>query len=119
MYFRIHKNSGNGFFSNEGIALSDIRKILAKVTAGKPVTAIMLNDLFTGKSVNTTGFLLAVLVQDKLLMPMQGKKRSHEPGDPVEIAEWVERLGTAKAKRSAQPGRLPGRPLRRAGKWSS
>jgi len=81
VYFRIHKNTGNGFFSNEWIALADIQKALGKVPVGKPVTAIMLNDLFTGKSVNTPGFLLAVLVHEKLLIPMQGKKRSHEPVD--------------------------------------
>ena len=28
---------------------------------------------------NTPGFLLAALVQEKLLIPMQGRKRSHEP----------------------------------------
>ena len=98
VYFRIHKNTGNGFFSNEWIALADIRKVLSKIPVGKPVTAIMLNDLFTGKSVNTPGFLLAVLVHEKLLIPMQGKKRSHEPVDPEEIVEWVERLGSGKAK---------------------
>ena len=95
VYFRIHKNTGNGFFSREWVALADIRKVLSKVPVGKPVTAIMLNDLFTGKSVNTPGFLLAVLVHEKLLIPMKGKKRSHEPG---EIAEWIERLGSGKAK---------------------
>ena len=98
VYFRIHKNTGNGFFSREWIALADIQKVLSKIPVGKPVTAIMLNDLFTGKSVNTPGFLLAVLVQEKLLLPMQGKKRSHEPVEPGEIAEWVERLGTGKTK---------------------
>ena len=42
----------------------------------------MLNDVFTGKSVNTPGFLIAVLLQEKLLVPMRGKKRSHEAADP-------------------------------------
>ena len=98
VYLRIQKNSGNGFFSNEWIALADIRKTIGKVPVGKPVTAIMLNDLFTGKSVNTPGFLLAVLVHEKLLIPMQGKKRSHEPVDPEAIAEWVQLLGSPKAK---------------------
>ena len=93
VYFRIHKNTGNGFFSNEWIALSDIRKTLGKVPVGKPVTAIMLNDLFTGKSVNTPGFLLAVLVHEKLLIPMKGKKRSH---DPEAITKWIEQLGSGK-----------------------
>ena len=98
VYFRIHKNSGNGFFSSEWIALADIQKVLGKVPVGKPVTAIMLNDLFTGKSVNTPGFLLAVLVHEKLLIPMQGKKWSHEPCDHEKIMEWTNQLGTGKAK---------------------
>ena len=103
VYFRIHKNSGNGFFSNEWISLADIRKVLSKIPVGKPVTAIMLNDLFTGKSVNTPGFLLAVLVHEKLLIPMQGKKRSHEPVDPEKIMEWTNQLGTGKAKPKGTP----------------
>ena len=98
VYIRIHKNSGNGFFSQEWISLADIRKVLSKIQVGKPVTAIMLNDLFTGKSVNTPGFLLAVLVQEKLVIPMQGKKRSHEPCDPEKIMEWTNQLGPGKAK---------------------
>ena len=98
VYFRIHKNTGNGFFSREWIALPDIQKVLSKIPVGKPVTAIMLNDLFTGKSVNTPGFLLGVLVHEKLLIPMQGKKRSHEPVDPGAITEWIKQLGSGKAK---------------------
>ena len=96
IYFRIHKNSGNGFFSNEWVSLQDIQKVLSKAPAGKPVTAIMLNDLFTGKSVNTPGFLIAVLLQEKLLVPMQGKKRSHEAVEPEEITEWISQLGSGK-----------------------
>ena len=72
--------------------------MLSKVPVGKPVTDIMLNDLFTGKSVNTPGFLLAVLVHEKLLIPMQGKKRSHEAVDPGEITEWIQRLVSGKGK---------------------
>ena len=98
VYFRIHKNSGNGFFSREWIALTDIQKVISKVPFGKPVTAIMLNDLFTGKSVNTPGFLIAVLAHEKLIIPMQGKKRSHESVDPEEITEWINQLGSGKGK---------------------
>ena len=98
VYFRIHKNSGNGFFSREWVSLADIQKVLSMVPVGKPVNAIMLNDLFTGKSVNTPGFLLAVLVHEKLLIPMQGKKRSHEPVDPEAITKWIEQLGSGKSK---------------------
>ena len=104
VYFRIQKNSGNGFFSREWIALADIRKVLGKVPAGKPVTAFVLDPLFKGRSVNTPGFLLAVLVHEKLLIPMKGKKRSHGPVDPEAITEWVQLLGSPKAKpRKAAP----------------
>ena len=98
VYFRIHKNSGNGFFSREWVSLADIQNVLGKTPVGKPVTAIMLDTLFKGRSVNTPGFLLAVLVHEKLLLPMKGKKRSHEPVDPGAITEWVEQLGSGKAK---------------------
>ena len=98
VYFRIHKNTGNGFFSREWISLADIQKLLSKIPVGKPVTSIMLNDLFTGRSVNTPGFLLAVLAHEKLIIPMQGKKRSNEPVDPAEITEWLQRLGSGKTK---------------------
>jgi hypothetical protein len=97
-YFRIHKNTGNGFFSNEWIALADIRKTLGKVPVGKPVTAFVLDPLFKGRSVNTPGFLLAVLVHEKLLIPMQGKKRSHEPVSPDEFRERVRQLVSGKGK---------------------
>jgi hypothetical protein len=70
VYVRIHKNSGNGFFSNEWVSIADIQKTIGRIPAGKPVTAIVLSELFQGRSVNTPGFLLAVLVQEKLLIPM-------------------------------------------------
>ena len=98
VYVRIHKNSGNGFFSREWISLSDIQKTIAKIPIGKPVTAIVLSDLFNGKSVNTPGFLLAVLAHEKLIIPMQGKKRSHEAADPGEFLEKVRQLVSGKLK---------------------
>ena len=98
VYLRIHKNSGNGFFSREWIALQDIQKTIGEIPAGKPVTAIVLGDLFEGRSVNTPGFLLAALVQERLLVPMQGKKRCHEPVSPEEFKERVRQLVSAGAK---------------------
>jgi hypothetical protein len=101
VYLRIHKNSGNGFFSREWVSLQDIQKTIGEIPAGKPVTAIVLGDLFEGRSVNTPGFLLAVLVQEKLLIPMQGKKRSHEPVSPEEFRDTVSQLVSGKAKPKA------------------
>ena len=50
---------------------------------------------------NTPGFLLAVLVQEKLLIPIQGKKRSHEPVSPEEFRERVSQLASGKGKPKA------------------
>jgi hypothetical protein len=101
VYFRIHKNSGNGFFSREWIALQDIQKTIGEIPPGKPVTAIVLSELFEGRSVNTPGFLLAVLVQEKLLIPMQGRKRSHEPVSPEEFRERIQQMVSGKGKPKA------------------
>ena len=98
VYLRIHKNSGNGFFSNEWVSLQDIQNTIGKIPAGKPVTAIVLGDLFEGRSVNTPGFMLSALVEEKLLVPMQGKKRSHEPVSPEEFRERVRQLVSGKGK---------------------
>ena len=53
----------------------------------------ILNTIFYGKIrqygayAMAPGFLLAALVEEKLLVPMQGKKRSHEPVSPEEFRE--------------------------------
>ncbi|MEN8108482.1 MAG: hypothetical protein ABFS22_10805 [Pseudomonadota bacterium] len=101
IHIRIHKNTGGGFFSREWVALKDIQKVFAEVPEERPVTAIVLDPLFKGKSVNTPGFLLAVLVKEKLLMPMKGKKRSHERVDPKDFMDKVDRLGTSDVKPKA------------------
>jgi hypothetical protein len=103
VYLRIHKNSGNGFFSNEWVSIADIQKTIGDIPAGKPVTAIVLCELFEGRSVNSPGFLLAVLVQEKLLIPMQGKKRSDEPVSPEEFRERVQQMMAVKGKPKAPP----------------
>ena len=45
--------------------------------------------------------LLAVLVQEKLLIPIQGKKRSHEPVSPEEFRDRVQKMVSGKGKPKA------------------
>lgn len=71
---RVFSNSGGGFFSNEWVLIDDITTLLGDVT-GEHITSINLIPLFRGKSVNTPGYLLAVLVNEKLLRPFEDKKR--------------------------------------------
>jgi len=106
IYLRVHSNTGGGFFSQEWIALADILTALKKRPEGKPITSILLNPLFRGKSVNTPAFLLAVLLHEKVIRSMQGKLRRHELADPSVFNDKIEKLmasATSAKGKSAKP----------------
>jgi hypothetical protein len=98
LHIRITKNTGGGFFSDEWISMNDVRSVLDEQPAGTPVTSFILQPLFHGKSVNTPAFLLAALASEKLLRPMKGKKRSHEPVDSEEFTAMVEKMTSSNVK---------------------
>ncbi len=91
IYLRVASNSGGGFFSQEWVALKDIQKALS---AGSPISAIRLMPLFRGQSVNTPGFLLAVLAAENLIRPLPGKQRVHElvQNGPTSRPGWTSSL---------------------------
>ena len=121
IYIRVHSNTGGGFFSQEWIALQDILTALKKCPEGKPITSILLNPLLRGKSANTPGFLMAILLHEKVVRSMQGKLRRHEPADPTVFTAKVDKLlspgaegkaktagktaGKAPAKKAAPPSK--------------
>ena len=74
---RISKNSGNGFFSTDWVSWSDLLGVLAE-SAHRPITSYTLHPLFSGRSVNTAGFLLAVLKHEGLVQHMEEKRRCYE-----------------------------------------
>ena len=76
VFIRIVENSGGGFFSEEWVALDATLATLDK--APHPITAVPLIRLFKGKSVNTPGFLLAVLKHEGLVKLLEGKVRGYE-----------------------------------------
>ncbi len=75
MNIRVLSNTGGGFFSNEWVSLDSITAVLGEVPGDHPITSINLIPLFKGKSVNTPGYLLAVLLNEKMLKPFEDKKR--------------------------------------------
>jgi len=89
-YIRIVANSGGGFFSEEWIKLTDIQAALDG--APFPVTSFPLIKLFIGKSVNTPGFLLAVLKYEGLVKLLEGKIRGYEKLDPEPFMLELEKL---------------------------
>ena len=75
-YVRIFQNTGNGFFSNEWLPLGAIIDIL-EGRKDASFTSTALEPLFSGKSVNTPGFLVAVLLKEKILELEPGKSRKY------------------------------------------
>ncbi len=63
--FRVVSNSGGGFFSAEWVSLLAIQKAIEE--APKPITSYALARLFPGKSVNTPGYLHAILLAEGLV----------------------------------------------------
>ena len=113
IYLRVHSNTGGGFFSQEWISLRDILTALKKRPDGKPITSILLMPLYRGRSANTPGFLLSVLLHEKLVRSLQGKRRRHELGDPSVFTAKVDKLLSG-AEGKAKPAKTAGKPARSA-----
>ena len=77
IFIRVFSNSGGGYFSNEWISLDKIMSILQNATDDGPITSINLIPLFKGQSSNTPGFMLAALLNEGVLAPLEDKKRSY------------------------------------------
>jgi len=92
IHFRIFSNTGGGFFNDEWIALSDIQAAFDKWPIDSPLTSFALNGLFTGKSANSPAFLMAILKEEKLVVTLKGKHRSHEYQGSDEFLEEVNKL---------------------------
>ena len=90
--FRVHANTGNGFFSKEWISQSSIQLLLDKIPKGKVITSASFISIFHGKSVNTSGFLLAVLKHEGLVRALKDKRRSYELLDPKDFIAGVNAL---------------------------
>jgi hypothetical protein len=89
---RVSSNDGGGFFSNEWIAFTDIQAALKAWPDDQGITSMTFRKIFRGKSSNTPGFLIAVLVAEGLLEPMPGKSRVHQACDPSAFLESVKAL---------------------------
>ncbi|WP_051692819.1 hypothetical protein [Marinobacterium lacunae] len=72
--FLIANNSGGGYFNKEWIAYKSVKQALL----GQRISSIPLRQLFKGKSLNTSGFLLAVLVAEGLVTRVPGKKTQYQ-----------------------------------------
>ena len=79
IHFRIHGNTGNGFFNNDWIPLENILELLGK--SGGAFTSFTLHPLLKGKSNNTPAFLIAALLEEGIIHRSVSEKRCYELSD--------------------------------------
>jgi len=75
LYLRLISNTGSGFFSKEWIACTVIEQL---VTGAAELTSTSFKTLFPNKSVNTGGFVMAVIKALGLIQSNVLNSRWHE-----------------------------------------
>ena len=103
LYWRISKNSGGGFFSNEWIPFSAIRSALESWSADTPLTSLVLRGLFKGKSANNPSFLLATLVAEGVVKALEGKRRHYTLADISAFLQSVSQASHSKTGQGETP----------------
>lgn len=99
-HLRVVGNDGGGFFSDEWIAVKDIR---AACQTSSPVTSAALTRLFARKSANSPGFLLGVLVALKLVAALPDKTRHFKLLDAAPFVDRVVKLSKSATPASPKP----------------
>lgn len=87
LFIRVLRTSGNGFFSKEWVPYDSIGPLLVN-----PVTSASLRPIFQGKSVNTAGFLLAVMKQLGFVQSIPEALRGYQVLDNPAFDENTKKL---------------------------
>jgi hypothetical protein len=111
IYFKITSNTGGGFFSNEWVAYSKIQAALDAWPEENPITSVVLQGLFRGRSANNSSFLLAALKAEGIVEVVRDRNRYHQRCDPRPFLAAVKQLkqgGSAAPKRKPKAKSKPG-----------
>lgn len=71
LMIRLMGNSGHGLFCKEWVCLGDIQTLLSVYR--EPFSSKVLYPVFKGKSANSSGFLMAALLNEGLVIEPSGK----------------------------------------------
>jgi hypothetical protein len=115
IYFRVFENSGGGFFSHEWIPLGAIQKALDKASSDTELTSFLLHPLFSGRSQNSPGFLLAAVKAEGLVRASTKKRRCYERADDsvflAEVQAWMASGAGPKVETKVAKGKANGRAM--------
>ena len=73
-WLRLVKSSGGGFLSKDWISIDAVMDTLR--AAASPFTSYAIHTHFNGKSINSPGFFMAALRQEKLVVPDSIKRQA-------------------------------------------
>jgi hypothetical protein len=76
--FRITSNTAKGMFNNDWISLKTIFAVMDGLPMEQDLTSSSFHTIFQGKSLNTSGFLLAALKEETLVLKLPGKRAGYE-----------------------------------------
>lgn len=88
----LYANSGNGFFNQDWIPWTAIQERLKPQSGESTFTLQVLHALFRGKSLNSPGFLMAVLKAEGVVKPSAVKRRCYEATKDARFLAEIERL---------------------------
>ena len=92
-YVRISANVSSGGFSNEWLALNQIRSLLeSNAEQKKPFSTVSMEGLFRRRSANNYGYLAAVLKTEGVLMVLPGKPVMMNLGDWEPVLQKIKVL---------------------------
>lgn len=111
LVLRLVANTAKGHFSDDWVAWPNVAEVLA---AEEALTCSTLQPLFAGKSINTGGFLLAVLRHLGLVVPGDEGSRAHVAAAAEDFLARCNTLVASKVSLGleARPG--PGKGRRKA-----
>ena len=99
IYIKLVGSSGGGQINNSWIPFADILKLLESHSGGDAFTASIFKPIFANVSSNNCGFTLAVALNEKLVVPQEGKRRKFVHNPPAAFLAKVEKLIAAKASK--------------------
>jgi hypothetical protein len=90
-------NTGKGVFNKDWVSLAQIDSMLA--SEKKPITSGSLHGLFEGKSSNSAGFILAVLLNEGLLKVSSKNQRNYDRVDQKEYQKIIKAYNKKKTEK--------------------
>jgi hypothetical protein len=108
IHLRIYANTAAGMFSQEWVSWTAIENTLSRHVTG--FTSAAFRSLIQGKSQNNAGFLLAVLLQEQLVIKEGDQKRSYTCLDSGAFLDQINRLMASNVSLKADDNPKPENP---------